>query len=264
MNKDVENNLKSIFPADSDMNNFFQMLELPDEKFDQIYPRLKDISTEIFKSAEFQSDIIRNAKIYNQLNDVDLEAEKAAIQELINDIKDDDSISDKKKEILIGILEASTLATYDLLEVPRERIEVKIQLINPNAKLPTYAHTTDAGADVYAAESVWFMPGETKIVPTGLKVAIPTGYEIQIRPRSGMSLKTGFRIANAPGTIDSDYRGEVGVIMTNTSTSTENIAQGDKIAQMVISPVPMIKWIETDNLDETERGESGFGSTDKS
>ena len=118
-------------------------------------------------------------------------------------------------------------------------------------------------ADIFAAEEIIIKPNETQMVRTGIQVAIPVGYEIQIRPRSGLSFKTGLRIANTPGTIDSDYRGEVGVIMTNIGKTDETIKVGDKIAQMVISPVPMIKWVETDVLSETERGEGGFGSTDK-
>lgn len=264
MKIEVRDNLKAIMPADDSVDQLFQLIDLPDEKFNQIYPSLKEVATSSFKSSNFQKEVIQNVNAYAAVNEIDIESEKAAVEELIKSVKEDDSLSGNKKEFIISLLEASALSTYELLENPRERVEVQIQLVDPNAKLPTYAHPTDAGADVYAAESTWFMPGETKIVRTGIKVAIPIGYEIQIRPRSGMSLKTGFRIANAPGTIDSDYRGEVGVIMTNTATTTENIEQGDKIAQMVISPVPMIKWIETDNLDKTERGEGGFGSTGKS
>jgi dUTP pyrophosphatase len=114
---------------------------------------------------------------------------------------------------------------------------------------------------VFANETVTLNGGDTVIVKTGIKVAIPIGYEIQIRPRSGLSYKTGLRVANAPGTIDSDYRGEVGVIMYNTSDENITIFKGDKIAQMVLSEVPMIKWNEVESLDETERGEGGFGST---
>lgn len=262
MKKDVENKIKSILPADSDMDNFFKIIDLPDEKFDQIYPQMKDVFTQTFKSSEFQADIIRNAKVYSQLNDIDIEAEKSAVEELIQDIKNDDTLNNNKRDLLVNIIESSALATYELFEIPRERIEVKIKVL-PGGKIPTYAHPTDAGADIYASEPTNFEPYETKIVHTALQVAIPAGYEIQIRPRSGMSLKTGFRVANAPGTIDSDYRGEVGVIITNTSDKPATIEKGDKIAQMVISEVPMIKWVETDNLDDTERGEGGFGSTDK-
>lgn len=264
MKMEVRDNLKAIMPADDSVGELLQLIELPDIKFDQIYPALRENMLAQFKSPDFQREVIKNAKAYMTLNKVDLEAERAIADELINSIKEDDTLNNNKKEFIISLIEASVLTTYEVLETPRERVEVQIQLINSDAKLPTYAHSTDAGADIYASDTVVFEPGETKIVPTGIKVAIPIGYEIQIRPRSGMSLKTGMRIANAPGTIDSDYRGEVGVIMTNTFNSKWTIMKGDKIAQMVISPVPMIKWIETDNLDETERGEGGFGSTGKS
>ena len=105
-----------------------------------------------------------------------------------------------------------------------------------------------------------------KIVKTGIAVAIPAGYEIQIRPRSGLSLKSKLRIANAPGTIDTEYRGEIGIIMTNTGDVPYVIDKGMKIAQMVIAPTPMIKWNEVTTVEElgtTDRGADGFGSTDK-
>ena len=142
---------------------------------------------------------------------------------------------------------------------------MKIKLIkyNENLKYANRAHFDDAGADIYAIEDMAVKPHTTVLVRTGLKVAIPTGYEIQIRPRSGMSLKTTMRIANTPGTIDAGYRGEVCVIMENTGNLTYNISKGDKVAQMVIMPVPMINWIETNELDNADRGEGGFGSTDQ-
>ena len=104
-------------------------------------------------------------------------------------------------------------------------------------------------------------PGETKLLQTGLKFEIPHGFELQIRPRSGLSLKTKLRVANAPGTIDSDYRGEVAVIMTNTGKETVTINHGDRIAQAVLSPVYQMEFVECDDLLETERGNGGFGST---
>lgn len=263
MKMQLQNNLKALMPDDESIPQLFQLIDLPDAKFDQIYPQLQSMAETTFKSEAYQKDVLQNLTVYKASNEIDIEAEKATVEELVKEIKEDDTLSANKQTFLISILEAATLSIYDLMQNPRERIEVKIKVL-PGGKIPTYAHPTDAGADVYASEPTNFEPYETKIVHTALQVAIPAGYEIQIRPRSGMSLKTGFRVANAPGTIDSDYRGEVGVIMTNISSKPAAIEKGDKIAQMVIAPVPMIKWVETDNLDETERGEGGFGSTDKS
>ena len=263
MKMQLQNNLKALMPDDESIPQLFQLIDLPDAKFDQIYPQLQSMAETTFKSEAYQKDVLQNLTVYKASNEIDIEAEKATVEELIKEIKEDDTLSANKQTFLISILEAATLSIYDLMQNPRERIEVKIKVLS-GGKIPTYAHPTDAGADVYASEPTNFEPYETKIVHTALQVAIPAGYEIQIRPRSGMSLKTGFRVANAPGTIDSDYRGEIGVIITNTSDKPAIIEKGDKIAQMVIAPVPMIKWVETDNLDETERGEGGFGSTDKS
>jgi len=97
------------------------------------------------------------------------------------------------------------------------QVDIKVEICRENIQLPEYANPGDAGIDIYAAEDVTINPGETKIIPTGLKVAIPTGYEIQVRPRSGLSAKTPLRVPNSPGTIDAGYRDEVGVILTNTS-----------------------------------------------
>ena len=141
-------------------------------------------------------------------------------------------------------------------------MNIKFKLIHPDAVLPEYAHPTDAGADVFSSEDVTIAAGETKIIKTGLKVAIPVGYEIQVRPRSGLSAKTGIRVANAPGTIDSAYRGEVGIILHNTADIPYEIKTGDKIAQLIISPVPMIRWKEVATIsDDTERSTGGFGSS---
>lgn len=264
MKKEIENTLKSIMPADDSMDQLLAILDLPDKKFSEIYPKLNETFVSVFKSKNFQQDVIRNIETYRNNNTINIEEEKAAIEELIGEINNDDSISDDKKNFIITLIETSALSTYELLENPRERIEVKIQKISDNAKLPAYAHPSDAGADIYAAEDITIEPRNTVVIKTGIKVAIPAGYEIQIRPRSGLSLKTALRIANAPGTIDSDYRGEIGVIMTNIGQTPEIIKVGDKIAQMVIAPIPMIKWVEVEELDTTERGEGGFGSTGKS
>lgn len=129
--------------------------------------------------------------------------------------------------------------------------------------LPQYKTGGSAGMDVYAAveEEMKIPPGKTVMVPTGLAIAVPAGYECQVRTRSGLAAKSGIFALNAPGTIDSDYRGEVKVILSNFSDEEFTIRRGDRIAQLVIAKYEKIDWSETNNLDETERGEGGFGST---
>ncbi len=128
-------------------------------------------------------------------------------------------------------------------------------------ELPAYATEGAAGMDVLAAEDVTLAPGARHAVATGLAVAIPHGFEIQVRPRSGLALKHGVTVPNTPGTIDSDYRGELKVIMINHGAAAFEILRGDRIAQLVLAPVTHATWLKVDELDETERGEGGFGST---
>ncbi|KCZ57414.1 dUTP diphosphatase [Hyphomonas chukchiensis] len=131
--------------------------------------------------------------------------------------------------------------------------------------LPAYETAGSAGMDVRAAlpeaEPMVLAPGARAMVPTGLSVAIPEGYEIQVRPRSGLAAKHGLTCLNTPGTIDSDYRGEIKVILINLGTEPFTIARGERIAQLVLAPVTQLGWAEVDTLDETRRGTGGFGST---
>ena len=172
-------------------------------------------------------------------------------------------------------------------------MNVKIKRLHPDAVIPRYAHEGDAGFDLVAAADVIIEPGETALIPTGIAVELPPGYELQVRPRSGITLRTKLRVQL--GTVDSNYRGEVGVIVDNVAQSvytTEDwnfniectdvyntidnneiesdnwtpigtyiIRKGEKIAQAVINPVEQAHFIEVDKLDETERGSDGFGST---
>ncbi|UYV15777.1 dUTP diphosphatase [Porphyrobacter sp. ULC335] len=127
--------------------------------------------------------------------------------------------------------------------------------------LPAYATAGAAGMDVVSAEEVTIAPGARHAVATGLAMAIPAGYEIQVRPRSGLALKHGISVPNTPGTIDSDYRGELKVILINLGTEPFAIQRGDRVAQLVLAPVVQAAWDEVAELDATERGEGGFGST---
>lgn len=129
--------------------------------------------------------------------------------------------------------------------------------------LPFYATEDSAGMDLLAAisEAITLAPLERKLIPTGIAIALPKGFEAQIRPRSGLALKHGISLVNAPGTIDADYRGEIGVIVINLSNEPFTIEPAMRIAQMVIAPYTRANWLPVESLDETERGEGGFGST---
>lgn len=144
-----------------------------------------------------------------------------------------------------------------------ESVPVRIQRLphGHGLPLPSYATAGAAGMDVVSAEALILRPGARLAVATGFAMAIPPGYEIQVRPRSGLALKHGIAVANTPGTVDSDYRGEVKVILVNQSDDNFPIDRGDRIAQLVLAPVTLAAWQEVETLDETARGDGGFGST---
>lgn len=141
---------------------------------------------------------------------------------------------------------------------------MKVKIVNnSNNPLPFYSTNGSAGMDIRAfiPNSVTIEPFERVLIPTGLHVSLPTGCEIQIRPRSGMALKHGITVLNTPGTIDSDYRGDIGVILINLSDTPYTVYNGDRIAQMVVNVYENVDWEEIDSLSDTERGEGGFGHT---
>lgn len=142
-------------------------------------------------------------------------------------------------------------------------ISVQIKKIDPNAEVPQYMTSGSAGCDVKAClpQELEITPGQRVAVPTGLAFGIPEGYEIQVRPRSGLSIKQGLTVINAPGTVDSDYRGEVMVLMINHGTEPVRLKNGDRIAQLVIQRVNQIQWNLVEELQKTVRGSGGFGST---
>lgn len=141
---------------------------------------------------------------------------------------------------------------------------LKVKIINKSKNpLPNYATENSAGMDLRAnlSDTVTLNPGERKLIPTGLYIQLPSGYEAQIRPRSGLAINQGITVLNSPGTIDADYRGEIKVIICNFSDASYFITNGDKIAQMVITKVPRVEFCEVESLEETERGTKGFGHT---
>jgi dUTP pyrophosphatase len=139
-----------------------------------------------------------------------------------------------------------------------------VNIINTSGfDLPAYATEGSAGMDLRAniQASITLQPLERSLIPTGLRIQLPQGYEAQVRPRSGLALKRGLTCLNSPGTIDSDYRGEIGVILVNLGSETQTIERGERVAQLVIASYTQITWLAVDNLDESERGTGGFGST---
>lgn len=145
---------------------------------------------------------------------------------------------------------------FEPIEIPVKRLEHAGDL-----PMPSYETTGSAGMDIRAAEATNIVPGKRGLVGTGFAFAIPEGYEVQVRPRSGLALKKGISVLNTPGTIDSDYRGEIKVILANLSEEDFVVERGDRIAQIVVAPVQRGNLIEVSELDETDRGAGGFGST---
>lgn len=143
-------------------------------------------------------------------------------------------------------------------------MKVKVSIINrSHHALPSYSTLLSAGMDIRANldAPITLQPGERRLIPTGLFIALPEGYEAQIRPRSGLAIKHGITVLNSPGTIDADYRGEVGIIIINHSDKAFVIEDGERVGQMVVARYSRVEWNETDSLDDTERGAGGFGHT---
>ena len=140
-------------------------------------------------------------------------------------------------------------------------VQVRVKRLTPDAKIPKAAKAGDVAFDLYSVIDYEIKPGARYAVPTGIAVEIPSGYEGQVRPRSGLALKEGITVLNTPGTIDSGYRGEVKTIMINHSDAPFQINKGMRISQLAIRPVPEVEFVEVDELLDTERGEGGFGST---
>jgi len=136
---------------------------------------------------------------------------------------------------------------------------VRITRIKENAVIPSYAKPGDAGVDLCSTEEYLLKPGERQLISTGIKIAVPDGYEAQVRPRSGLAIKNGISVVNTPGTIDSGYRGEIGVIIINLGQEDFKVTPGMRVAQMIINKVEHVTFEEVKELDDTERGEGGFG-----
>lgn len=140
---------------------------------------------------------------------------------------------------------------------------VKVERLRPDAVLPVYSTAGAAGADLSASldEDLVLEPGERRLVPTGLRMELPPGFEAQVRPRSGLAVRHGLTVLNSPGTIDEDYRGEVRIVLVNLGDAAFTVKNGDRIAQLVVAPVSRARFAEAERLSSSERSEGGFGST---
>lgn len=195
----------------------------------------------------------------------DLEAGRAALYQVMTEIKEKYPGSQIKAELvdMVYSLIESFYAVIALRITSRDKVTIGIEIVHPDAKIPTYAHEGDQGADIYAVEDTIIEPHTFgNMIPTGLKMMIPQGWAVAIRPRSGMSRTTPLRISNSPATIDQQYRGEVKILFDNFSDKPVEIKTGDRIAQFIIEKNYRGDYIQVETVEpDTDRGEGGFGSS---
>lgn len=258
-----------------------RILALPDEFFDIISEAFLLNLEKQLKDPQIKAQLLATVKMnnynYKDYPKIVEQANKEIDEELLD-------LSESRRDFLKRMMNIASNAISDCIS-EEKNFSIPIELCHPDAKIPTYANDTDAGMDIYAIEEVEILPGETKLIKTGLKVAIPIGYELQVRPKSGRALKTKLRVANTPGTIDSGYRDEIGVIIENIEPPIKNIGyefdengtpiiksilhgepyiiqKGQKFAQLVLSEVPKVSFFQVDNIKEISGDRhGGFGST---
>ena len=264
---------------------FASVLALTDEEFKTLSGIILD---ELNKSLNNPNDRLLLAQSFNAqgITSDEVIANFKELATQIDSIKDD-VLPQAKRDFVKQIVGLMVNAIAETEGISKRIIQIPIELCHPNAKIPAYAKPGDAGMDIYALEDFEVAPGERKIIKTGLKVAIPRGYELQVRPRSGTSVKTALRVANTPGTIDSGYRDEIGVIIENIEPkindidydfdnngniiiksilhgSVFNVGKGERFAQLVLNEVPSAAFYPVDSVAQIgENRGGGFGSTGK-
>ena len=271
---DFMENAEQMFSKES-LELMGTLLVMEDEDFDKIKGSVLDAMREGVSRQE-------NRQLYATLVKQNGFSKEQYVEELkkIDSLVDTEmsDFSESKRDFMKQFFSICYNAIIDSFDVDKRAIQIPIEICSPDAKIPTYAHKGDAGMDVYSTIDITIAPGETKLIPLGFKVAIPEGYELQVRPRSGFSLRTHLRVANAPGTIDSGYRDEVGVILHNCAPAIQDfgdgraetclygpsytISKGDRIAQLVLQAVPTALFIKTSDISKIgEDRNGGFGST---
>ena len=264
---------------------FASVLALPDEEFKTLSGIILD---ELNKSLNNPNDRLLLAQSFNAqgITSDEVIANFKELATQIDSIKDD-VLPQAKRDFVKQIVGLMVNAIAETEGISQRIIQIPIELCHPNAKIPAYAKPGDAGMDIYALEDFEVAPGERKIIKTGLKVAIPRGYELEVRPRYGTSVKTALRVANTPGTIDSGYRDEIGVIIENIEPkikdiayvfdnngniiiksilhgSVFNVGKGERFAQLVLNEVPSAAFYPVESVAQIgENRGGGFGSTGK-
>lgn len=271
--------------ADAGLEEIGSLLAMPDNQFVLIAPIFLEELEKTYNDVNTQMLMIQTLNASGHKLD-DFEKEYLALCDVI-DSEIGAQFTTPKRDFLKSLIGITYNSVAGIEGIAKKTINIPIEYCHPDAKMPAYAHPSDAGMDVYALEEITINPGETKLIPLGIKVAIPLGYELQVRPKSGRCLKTKLRVANAPGTIDAGYRDEVGVIIENVDPpiraihtefasspndfipigaidfgSPYTIGKGEKFAQLVLSEVPKVCWIEVEHVTAIgeDRG-GGFGST---
>lgn len=268
------------FSDDDAIQSLAVLMSMDDENFALVAPSVMDNYLRSINAPSFQLAIAQSANAGGST----VEELMVGITAIIEKLGETDEFSPVKRDFLQKMFIGLSNAVINTQGIAKRILNVPFEKISKDAKEPIYAHVTDSGADIFAAEDLTIDPGETKLLSTGLKVQIPAGYELQIRPKSGISLKTKLRIANSPATVDEAYRGEVGVIIDNIDPPIRaitvhpkgdgevvysfeygrsyTIEKGQKIAQFVLAEVPKAHFIHVDKVDEnTDRKDGAYGST---
>ena len=272
--------LSKINPDFGGFDGIALLLALPDEQFNLLAPTFLH---ELEKSVNNSNDQFAMAQAMNA-SGYRLEDVQKAFEQICTEVDEQlgGTLTAPKRDFLKHLVGVTYNAVSEAEGITKRHILIPIEYCRPEAKMPNYAHLTDAGMDVYLTEDITIHPGETKLIPLGIKVALPLGYELQVRPKSGRSLKSKLRIANTPGTIDAGYRDEICIIADNIDQvikggeldeagrligilwgSDITLEKGEKIAQLVLSEVPKAVFYEVDNVSSLENDgrQGGFGST---
>ena len=269
-----------INPQMGGMEEVATLLSLPQEQFSILAPIFLEELEKTYTNVNNQMEMVQMMNLLG-FKSGDVHQEYFALCESI-DTELSKTFDAPKRTFLKRMLSITYNALAEAEGIAKKTILIPLEYCHEDAQMPAYAHLTDAGMDVYALEDITIMPGETKLIPLGIKVALPKGYELQVRPKSGRCLKSKLRIANAPGTIDAGYRDEICVIVDNIDSFVKHadvgadgtlcnvkfgrsytIGKGEKFAQLVLSEVPKALFYEVDDVHmiENDGRDGGFGST---